>query len=91
MTELVPETMKRSISRLRDNIHAGLDRWFRRRTRFENGKLSMLVNAPQIDVEDNGNEVVVVAEIPGFSDKDVCVEITDNRLVLRGGRSLAAC
>lgn len=40
--------------------------------------------APRLDVTENDAEVVVTAEIPGMTDKDVEVTLADGRLVLSG-------
>lgn len=88
MAQLIPEPVKRSIGRLRDDIHAMLDHWRHRRDRAGNGKLSTLFYGPPVDFEDDGDEVVVVAEIPGFSEKDVRIEVMDGRLILRGRKNL---
>lgn len=88
MTQLIPEPVKRSLSRLREDIHAVLDRWRHRRNGGAREQLSSTAYGPPIDFEDKDDEVVVVAEIPGFDEKDVRIEVIDNRLVLRGQKNL---
>ena len=42
--------------------------------------------APQVEVFDRGNNLVVRAELPGLSREDVDVEVDDDALVIRGER-----
>jgi HSP20 family protein len=42
--------------------------------------------APQVDLEQHGDQLVVTAELPGVKSEDVRVEIAENRLVLQGER-----
>jgi HSP20 family protein len=90
MTQIIPEPVKRSISRLREDIHSMLDRWrHRRNDRATDGQqLSSMAFGPPVDFEDKDDEVVVVAEIPGFDENDVQIEVMDNRLILRGQKNL---
>ena len=90
MTQIIPEPVKRSISRLREDIHSMLDRWrHRRNDRAADGQqLSSMAFGPPVDFEDKDDEVVVVAEIPGFDENDVQIEVMDNRLILRGQKNL---
>jgi HSP20 family protein len=90
MTQIIPEPVKRSISRLREDIHSMLDRWRHRRTdgASDGQKLSSMGDGPAVDLEDKDDEVVVVAELPGFDEDDVSIEVMDNRLILRGQKDL---
>jgi HSP20 family protein len=88
MTQLIPEPVKRSIGRLREDIHSALEHWMNRRNGDDNRDLSTFVSGPPVDIDDNGNEVTVVAEIPGFDEKDVKIEVEGNRLILRGRKQL---
>lgn len=42
--------------------------------------------SPKISVDDDGSQVVVRAEIPGFSEKDIKVSILDGMLTISGER-----
>ena len=90
MAQIIPEPVKRSISRLREDIHSMLDRWRRRRNdgATDGQQLSSMAFGPPVDFEDKDDEVVVVAEIPGFDENDVQIEVMDNRLILRGQKNL---
>jgi HSP20 family protein len=43
-----------------------------------------LGTGPVIDIEETDNEIVVLAEMPGLEKEDFSVEVTADRLVLRG-------
>jgi HSP20 family protein len=106
MTQLMmPESIKNSISHLRQNVHELLDRWRRQRTNTGGNtrgnqnvstsgygradqSVSTSGSGPLIDFDDNGDEVVIVAELPGFDDEDLRIEIAGDRLVLRGEKQL---
>ena len=88
MNQLIPEPVKRSVSRLREDVHTAFDRWIRRRDSGGNGKVWNASLNPAINYEDKGDEVVVSAELPGFEDKDIRVEITGGRLILHGNKRL---
>jgi len=90
MTQIIPEPVKRSIRRLREDIHSMLDRWRHRRHdgATDGQQLSSMAFGPPVDFEDKDDEVVVVAEIPGFDENDVQIEVMDNRLILRGQKNL---
>jgi HSP20 family protein len=90
MAQIIPEPVKRSISRLREDIHSLLDRWRHRRTdgATDGQQLSSMGNGPAVDFEDKDNQVVVVAELPGFDEDDVSIEVMDHRLILRGHKDL---
>jgi hypothetical protein len=85
MTHLGPESLKRSIGRLREDVHGLLDRWMSRSV-SGNGKLLNLGYGPPVEFEDRPDEVVV--EIPGFDNKDVRIEVMDNRRILRGCKNM---
>jgi HSP20 family protein len=40
--------------------------------------------APQMDIEDRGQEIVLTVELPGFSRDEVNVDCTDDTLTIRG-------
>ena len=44
----------------------------------------MSANWPSIDVQDRDNEVVVTAEVPGMTDKDVELFVNNGMLTIRG-------
>lgn len=44
---------------------------------------------PPVDVVETDNEIKFVMDLPGLSEKDVTVEIQDDRLTLKGERKFA--
>ena len=90
MAQIIPEPVKRSISRLREDIHSMLDRWRHRRNggATDGQQLANMAYGQPVDLEDKDDEVVVVAELPGFDEDDVTIEVMDNRLILRGQKDL---
>jgi HSP20 family protein len=44
--------------------------------------------SPLIDIYETENELVIAAEIPGVSDKDISITVNDNILTLEGERRL---
>ncbi len=44
--------------------------------------------APSIDVRENGNEVVIEAELPGMKEEDVDVELRDGILTIKGEKKI---
>ena len=42
------------------------------------------IDSVRVDLQDNGNEVTVTAELPGMDEADVDVFISDGRLTIRG-------
>jgi len=88
MAQIIPEPVKRSITRLREDIHSLLNR-LRQGGTTDGQQLSSMDSGPPVDFEDKDDEVVVVAELPGFDEDDVTIEVMDNRLILRGQKDLA--
>ena len=85
-----------AIDHLHANIHEAVNRWlplWGRRTSDPQGGEAWLASifdgdVPPIDVEEKDNEIVVMAELPGLDKKDFNVEISDDRLILRGQKKL---
>jgi HSP20 family protein len=78
-----------AVEQLGSDLHTGLDLWrprWRGQEENEQRWLPSLVSngGPTIDLEETDNEVIVRAELPGLNRDDFTVEITGNRLVLRG-------
>lgn len=78
------------LERARDEMHTMLDRWLVH-WRGEDDETAwtpsvLFSGSPLIDVEETDDEVVVQAELPGLDEKDFSVEVSGDRLVLRGER-----
>lgn len=74
---------------VRDDLLSPLDRWL---SRWCGGELDdavwppalVLGGGPVVDIEETDEVVVVHAELPGLDKEDFLVEVTGDRLVLRG-------
>lgn len=125
MAQWIPDTWRRALVRLRDDIQNALARWLprwgkekdtayqvpvRRSTPVEwirDDLLSVFdrwlspwrwgdvgdeiwpspfvfAGGPMVDVEETDDAVVVQAELPGLEKEDFTVEVSGNRLILRG-------
>jgi HSP20 family protein len=94
MTDMIPATFRNSLERLRHEIDDTFANWRRRLKGERDGDLapaddwfqasSVWVGGPSVEIEDIGDEIRVVAEIPGLDKDDFTVELSGNNLVLRG-------
>lgn len=50
------------------------------------GSVSTVAWMPKIDVEQQGDDIVVHAELPGVKPEDVVIEVTDGVLTIKGER-----
>jgi len=74
-------TLHRQVNRLFDDIWRD----------FESptfGRTGALANWPHVDVSETENQVKVMAELPGLSEKDVEVTLRDGVLTLKGEKKL---
>jgi HSP20 family protein len=62
------------------------DDFFLPHTTTEDGSLTWGWN-PVVDIYDNENDIVIKAELPGVSKKDIEIDIKDRVLTLKGERS----
>lgn len=69
-------TLHREMNRLFDNFFRDLDLPTRR--------FGWTGGWPRMDVKDGGNEVKVIAELPGLDEKDVDVTLREGVLTVRG-------
>ncbi len=84
----MPTTWRTGANDLRDWVMQRVDRWLPERV-DENDDRAITafwsnLSGPAVDIEDNENDVVVTAELPGLDQKDFEVEVEADRLVLRG-------
>lgn len=93
---LVPVQIKERINDLRQTLNNWFDRFVT--TRKDTGNwlthepvfFDWFNNTafPAVDVEENDDEVIINAEMPGLSEKDFQVELQGQRLVLRGEKKI---
>ncbi len=89
---LMPISLREKINDLRQTLNNWLDRFIT--TRKDTGNWSIhepvffdwfnTTTFPSVDVEENDENVIVSAEMPGLSEKDFEVELQGQRLILRG-------
>lgn len=87
--EPLPVKVREAVAQLREEITAALERWLPSRqhlgSRTGDWMPSLFAKAgPVVDVEETDTEIIVLAEMPGLEKEDFSVEVTSDRLVLRG-------
>ena len=89
---ILPQEVRRPLEQLREQIHHALDRWLpgRRRPEDEERELEAqplarrVFGGPALDVEETDDDVIVRAELPGLRPDDFTVDVTGDRLIIRG-------
>lgn len=73
---------------MRTNTFDDIDRLFDRMNRFAGfddgvwGDASMRSDTTKVDVSDHGDELVVVADLPGFDREEIDLTVEDGRLTI---------
>lgn len=83
---MLAEKLEDGLESLRDRVDNAL---FRLRHRDEDGQALDLISkpmfrGPDIDIEDTDDAYIVKAELPGLKPEDFDVEVTADRLTIRG-------
>lgn len=95
MAPLIPASWKHTLDTLREEVHHVLERWLPRREksrdRDEEFWAPSLVSSdgPGLDLIETDDEVVVTAELPGLDKEDFAVEVSGDRLLIRGEKKAA--
>jgi HSP20 family protein len=95
MAELIPARWKHALENLREEVHHVLDRWLSRRAHASDRDAEFWAPArlfsagSGLDVTETDDEVVVTAELPGLDKEDFAVEVSGDRLVIRGEKKAA--
>ncbi len=90
MANLVPAEWRKTFDRMRDDLMQTVDRWLPESGHEPAGDggawpmTMMREGGPRVDLEEDENNIHVTAELPGLEKDDFSVEITGNRLMLRG-------
>jgi HSP20 family protein len=72
--------LHREVNRLFDDVFRGFDL----RPFGANRFFDRAIGWPNIEVSENDKEVKVTAEVPGLDEKDIEVELANERLVIKG-------
>jgi HSP20 family protein len=72
---------------LSDMTRAMEDLWRSFDAPMRGGGSDLDIDLPRIDVRENDREIDIDAELPGMSEKDVEVSVSDGALVIRGEKS----
>lgn len=89
--ELRKSNVSNPILSLRDDISELFDNWFNqfgqsvgnmRPLRLIKGE--MLPSWPRVDLVEENNEIVITAEIPGYAEKDIDLNVTRDLLTIKG-------
>jgi HSP20 family protein len=89
MNPLIPWTRRRTprpLATMRDDLDRLID-WALEPGPFMPPRLRVegeLLFMPVMDVHETADELVIKAEMPGLEDKDIEVELTKDRLILKG-------
>lgn len=98
MTQLIPESWQQTLGHLRDNIHRAIDRWWHGHTpAAERGQVEVMHRddtfwvpsfpsrgIPGCNVEETDDDLIVTADVPELKHDDYTVEISGERLIIRG-------
>lgn len=84
--------LRQPLERLRDEINEAIERLslsLRNQSEEDEAQTTGSIErrqfpGPPVDVEENDNEIVVRAELPGISPDDTTVEVSSDRIVIRG-------
>jgi HSP20 family protein len=92
VTELLPKNWKSSIEGLRESINNAFERYLSKVKRKERGEQPFwsptVVESSTngIDLDETDNEIIARLAVPGVDKGDLKVEITQDRLVIRGDK-----
>jgi len=73
------------------SIQDQMNRWFQDtfyRARYTEEELVRVAWSPAVDVSETDQYIIVKAALPGVSQKDIRLEVTDNQLTLKGEKEL---
>jgi HSP20 family protein len=95
MAQIIPARWQHVLENLREEVHHVLDRWLSRRAhasdRTKESWAPSLVfsTGPGLNLAETDNEVIMTAELPGLDKEDFAVDVSGNRLVIRGEKKAA--
>jgi HSP20 family protein len=74
------------LSRLQESLTRMLDEGFFRRP----GESALSAWAPDVDIYETAEELVLQADMPGLSERDIDIRVENNTLTIRGERKFEA-
>jgi HSP20 family protein len=84
MSDLVKWDPYSDVERMRDTINNIFSpNWWPSRF-FEGSSFSKGMWGPSVDIREDNNNIIITAEIPGVSGKDLDVTISEDRVVMKG-------
>ncbi len=97
-SERLPAPLKEKLVDLRTNLQRAVDRLIPRRvgSRLSEGDGDLWfpsffeTGGPALDIQESDHEIVVTAEMPGLDKNDFAVEVSGDRLILRGEKQQSA-
>jgi HSP20 family protein len=92
MANLIPADWRQSFGRFRDDVANTVRRWLprgKRKNDWESDEerrlpATFFSAGPFVEIKETDDEVMVRAELPGYDRDDFTLDLTGNRLVLRG-------
>lgn len=92
MAEVIPLNWRNSIEELRQKISEAIRRWFAKFKR--DGSAERELGSPAvfksmgygIELDEDDDKLIARATLPGLRKNDFKVEVTEDRLVIRGGK-----
>lgn len=97
MSDLLPVQWKESLERIKDKAGHILDKF---KQTIQPGSQCesiteeilpsfMQIGSPPMDMNESADELIITAEVPGLTKDDFTVELTGNRMVIRGEKKIS--
>lgn len=92
MADLIPVNWRESVQRLRQDISEAFNRWVAKFKRSDSADVDFWRSpvwsslGPALELDESDDELIVRAAMPGLGKNDFKVEVTEDRLVVRGER-----
>jgi HSP20 family protein len=90
VADLIPVNWRESVQRLRQDIGDAINRWVAKFKKGDSGDVDLWQSpvwtswGPLLELDETDDELIVRAAMPGLGKNDFKVEVTQDRLVVRG-------
>jgi len=74
----------RDLVQMRDEI----GRWFGDEKQREKDERSSAIWAPNVDIQETENDIVLKADLPGMKEEDIEVSVDEGQLIIKGDRKI---